>query len=212
MELLTKYFPSLTPEQTSRFEKLDRLYRYWNSKINVISRKDIEHLYEHHVLHSLSIVKKYPFAGGSTVLDAGTGGGFPGIPLAILFPDVTFSLIDATGKKIKVVEEIRQALDLSNIRTIHGRLEEHTGKYQCVTGRAISEFVAFVKLVSRHLVNVNSSEGPNGILYLKGGSVQDEKQHFPSLEITPLSEIFSEEYFITKKLIYLPAHSMKRQP
>jgi 16S rRNA (guanine527-N7)-methyltransferase len=205
MDVISKYFGDLTPEQLNQFAALDELYRSWNERINVISRKDIGELYTKHVLHSLSIAKFVRFANGSTVLDVGTGGGFPGIPLAILFPGVQFHLVDSIAKKIMVVSEVAHALGLANVNAWQARSEGMEGAYDFVVSRAVTAFPDFIKL-TRHLVGKRQQNAiPNGILYLKGGDFADELKPFGKRAfVTPLTDYFNEPFFETKKLIHLP--------
>ncbi len=200
---VTKYFPDLTPSQINKFEQLFDLYSFWNSKINVISRKDIDLLYEHHVLHSLGIAKVISFKATTQILDVGTGGGFPGIPLAILFNDSNFTLADSIGKKIKVVTEIAKALGLTNLEAIHQRAEQINKKFDFVVSRAVTEFPEFYNWVKTKFLHTSFNNLPNGILYLKGGNLKDEfgafynKAHFYDLK-----NYFTEEFFETKKVVY----------
>ena len=203
------HFPHLTPEQQERFAALDALYRDWNAKINVISRKDIDNLYEHHVLHSLGIAQVINFRSGTRVMDLGTGGGFPGIPLAILFPDVQFHLVDSIGKKIRVCNEVITALGLTNVTTQHARAEEI--KYQkgethfdFVVSRAVMPLADLVKAARPHIGHHHRNALPNGLIALKGGELEHEAAAVRTTKIiTPLSDFFPEEYFQTKKVIYV---------
>ncbi len=205
MELLQKYFPNLSPHQTGQFAELESLYHQWNEKINVISRKDIDELYIRHVLHSLAIAKIICFRAGTTVLDVGTGGGFPGIPLAILFPDTHFTLIDSIGKKITVVQEVANHLELSNVRAMKNRVQEITARFDFVVSRAVTAFPEFVRMVRKNVSPRAANALPNGIIYLKGGDFEEEMKPFrASAEIFEISKIFSEPFFETKKVIYLP--------
>ena len=201
--LISEYF-KLTNRQAEQFAQLDGLYRDWNSKINVISRKDIDNLYEHHVLHSLSIAKLLPFQPGTTILDVGTGGGFPGIPLAILFPECQFLLIDSIGKKIKVASEVSQALGLTNVTCKQERAEEEKQKFDFVISRAVMPLPDLVKLVRKNISNKHRNAVPNGLVVLKGGDLQEEIRPFKEAEITPCSTWFKGEWFDTKSVIYLP--------
>lgn len=204
LKILT-YFPNLTPEQLVRFEKMAPLYREWNEKINVISRKDIDSLYEKHILHALAIAKIITFRPGTRILDVGTGGGFPGIPLAILFPSTQFTLIDSIGKKIKVVQAVAEELDLKNVNAIHTRVQEVKEEFDFVISRAVTAFPDFVGLVRKNIARKPQNSRPNGIIYLKGGDFQDEISKFRNdIEVTEISNFFSEPYFETKKVIYLP--------
>ena len=205
MEQILKYFPNLTPTQKSQFEALYALYADWNSKINVISRKDIENLYEHHVLHSLAIAEIIHFQPGTTVLDVGTGGGFPGIPLAILFPEAQFVLIDSIGKKIKVGVEVSTAIGLKNITLKHLRIQEEKDKYDFVVSRAVMPLEDLVKLVQKNISKKQKNALPNGLICLKGGELQHEVLPYKNIaEMYEVSDYFSEEYFKTKKAVYVP--------
>lgn len=202
---ILSYFPELTVEQQQQFEQLDALYRDWNAKINVISRKDIDQLYEHHVLHSLAIAKVINFRPDTEILDFGTGGGFPGIPLAILFPKCRFTLIDGTGKKIRVAQEISQAIGLKNCTPKHLRGEDEKGKYDFVVSRAVMPLPDLVKIVRKNISSTQRNALPNGVLCLKGGNLQAELMPFRRVvETTEISTFFSEEWFKEKNIIYLP--------
>ena len=202
--LIADYF-KLTDRQAEQFAQLDALYRDWNSKINVISRKDIDNLYEHHVLHSLAIAKWIPFMPGTTIMDVGTGGGFPGIPLAILFPECQFLLIDSIGKKIKVASEIAQALGLTNVTCKQERAEEEKQKFDFVVSRAVMPLPDLVKLVRKNVSNKHKNAIPNGLIVLKGGDLKAELAPFQkTAEVTPCSDYFRGEWFLGKQLIYLP--------
>ena len=204
MEILLKYFPELTPEQHQQFAALRDLYTDWNSKINLISRKDIECLYEHHVLHSLALARIINFAKNTKILDVGTGGGFPGIPLAILFPSCNFHLVDSIGKKIKVVENVSQAIGLSNVKAEQARVENLSEKYDFVVSRAVTTFPELVKWTRKLVRPGGLNTLPNGFLYLKGGDFEDEIKPFGSkIRIFNISDFFTGEYFETKKIIYL---------
>ena len=204
-ELILKYFPELTEEQQRQFDMLDALYRDWNAKINVISRKDIDQLYEHHVLHSLAIAKTIRFRPGTQILDFGTGGGFPGIPLAILFPDCRFKLIDGTGKKIRVAQEVSDAIGLKNCHPEHLRGEDEKGKYDFVVSRAVMPLPDLVKIVRKNIAKTQQNALPNGIICLKGGDLQAEIRPFHKIvETTDISTFFKEEWFKEKHVIYLP--------
>ncbi|MDP2115520.1 MAG: 16S rRNA (guanine(527)-N(7))-methyltransferase RsmG [Bacteroidota bacterium] len=204
MDIIRKYFPDLTDQQLSDFARLGSLYEEWNSKINVISRKDIEQLYERHILHSLAIAKIIQFKPGTTVLDVGTGGGFPGIPLAILFPEVSFLLIDSIAKKIKVVTEVSTALNLLNVKAEHQRVEEVKQKFDFVVSRAVTAFPRFVEMVRTKVSSQSKNTLPNGILYLKGGDFEDEISPFgKQVMVYDLQNYFREEFFETKRLIHL---------
>lgn len=204
MDRIRAYFPDLSPDQLEKFEQLDMLYKDWNTKINVISRKDIDQLYLHHVLHSIGIAKVQPFLPGSSVLDVGTGGGFPGIPLAILFPETQFFLIDAIGKKIKVVNEVATALDLKNVKAEHIRAEKVKDRFDFIVSRAVTNMPDFVKWVRKKVKKESKHELRNGILYLKGGNLDEELQLFKSVQQFELSNYFKEDFFETKKVVYLP--------
>jgi 16S rRNA (guanine527-N7)-methyltransferase len=204
IETVTKYFPDLTSQQLDQLGRLGSLYEEWNAQINVISRKDIEQLYERHVLHSLAIAKVIRFSSGTTILDVGTGGGFPGIPLAIMFPETTFLLIDSIGKKIKVVSEVASALNLSNVTALHIRVEEVKQKFDFVISRAVTAFPRFVTLVRTKIANENNNSLANGILYLKGGDFEEEIKPFrKQIQVYELRSFFQEEFFETKKLIHM---------
>ncbi|BBE17204.1 rRNA small subunit 7-methylguanosine methyltransferase GidB [Aquipluma nitroreducens] len=204
MEILTKYFPDLTDQQMDQFGRLGALYEEWNAQINVISRKDIEQLYERHVLHSLAIAKVIQFNPQTTVLDVGTGGGFPGIPLAILFPETSFMLIDSIGKKIKVVNEVASALGLTNVTAEHIRVEEVKQKFDFVVSRAVTAFPRFVSMVQTKVASQSKNDLPNGILYLKGGDFDEEIEPFrKQIEVYELQSFFQEEFFETKRLIHM---------
>ncbi|MBR2291790.1 MAG: 16S rRNA (guanine(527)-N(7))-methyltransferase RsmG [Prevotella sp.] len=205
IELITRYFPDLTDEQQRQFAALDGLYREWNEKINVISRKDIDNLYEHHVLHSLAIAKTIRFRSGTRILDFGTGGGFPGIPLAILFPECQFKLIDGTGKKIRVAQEVCQSIGLKNCQPEHLRGEEEKGHYDFIVSRAVMPLPDLVKIVRKNIAKEQHNALPNGILCLKGGDLQAEIRPFHKIvETTDISNFFAEEWFREKHVIYLP--------
>ena len=205
MELIQKYFPALTERQVRQFAALDALYRDWNEKINVISRKDIGNLYLHHVLHSMAIGRFIHFKPGTEVLDFGTGGGFPGIPLAILFPECRFTLIDGTGKKIRVAQEVCQAIGLENCTPIHRRGEDERGHYEFVVSRAVMPLPELVKMVRKNISKKQRNALPNGVICLKGGDVQAEVQPFCRIaEVSEVRQWFSEEWFKEKHCIYLP--------
>ena len=205
MELILKYFPNLTEKQKEQMAALKDLYTDWNTKINVISRKDIDNLYEHHVLHSLAIMKALRFKAGSNVLDFGTGGGFPGIPLAIMMPDVNFKLIDGTGKKIRVVEEVASAIRLENVTAEHLRGEDEKGKYDFVVSRAVMPLPDLVKIVKKNISQKQHNAMLNGVLVLKGGNVDAEIHPYrKNVEVSPISNWFEEEWFKEKNVIYLP--------
>jgi len=205
MELIRKYFPNLTPTQLLQFEQLYDLYFDWNSKINVISRKDIENLYTHHVLHSLVIAQVIHFKADTTILDVGTGGGFPGIPLAILFPEVQFTLIDSIGKKIKVGTEVSKAIGLKNIVLKHLRVQEEKGKFDFVVSRAVMPLDDLVKLVKKNIKKEGKNALPNGLICLKGGELQHEILPYKNIADTyDVYEFFKEEFFKTKKVVFVP--------
>lgn len=205
MEIIKKYYPNLTEHQEQQMAALGVLYPEWNSKINVISRKDIENLYEHHILHSLAIARVLRFRSGTSILDIGTGGGFPGIPLAIMFPECHFTLIDSIGKKIKVAQEIATAIGLDNVSFKQLRAEEEKGKYDFVVSRAVMPLPELVKLILKNISREQHNALPNGLICLKGGELYKETRPFKNIaEVVSLSEFFSEEYFKTKKAVYIP--------
>ena len=204
MQILNKYFPNLTEIQTQHFKQLESLYTEWNAKINVISRKDIAALYERHVLHSLGIAKVQPFNPGARVLDVGTGGGFPGIPLAILFPETEFYLVDSIGKKIKVVEEVSAALGLKNVKAAHIRAEKVKGEFDFIVSRAVTTMPDFVKWVRKKVAKKQQHSLKNGILYLKGGDLTEELSLYSSASLYELAAFFEEDFFETKKVVHLP--------
>lgn len=205
MDSIIKYFPTITDEQRHRYEQLFELYKDWNSKINVISRKDIDNLYEHHVLHSLAIAKALRFKDGTKIMDFGCGGGFPGIPLAIMFPECQFKLIDGTGKKIRVCQEIASAIGLKNVVAEHLRGEEEKGKFDFIVSRAVMPLPDMVKIVRKNVSKEQHNAMPNGIFCLKGGNLNAEIHPFKNIvEQTELSSFFDEEWFKEKHLIYLP--------
>ena len=204
MEQILHYFPTLTEKQKEQFAALDALYRDWNAKINVISRKDIDNLYEHHILHSLGIAKVIRFRPGSSVLDIGTGGGFPGIPLAILFPEVKFHLLDSIGKKVKVAQAIAEAIGLENVRCSHRNVMEDKEKYDFVVSRAVMQMSDLVKLIRKNVHHEQKNSLPNGVICLKGGDIQSEMRPFKHCcEVWPLYTYFEEEFFETKKVAYV---------
>lgn len=203
-EIIAKYFPELTSKQKEQFSMLDALYRDWNTKINVISRKDIDNLYEHHVLHSLGIAKVICFRPGTAILDIGTGGGFPGIPLAILFPECKFKLIDSIGKKIRVAQAVAEAIGLENVTIEHRNVVEEKQKYDFVVSRAVMNASDLVKLVRKNVHHTQSNSLPNGLICLKGGDVTEEMKPFAKTsEVWNLSTFFEEEFFETKKVTYI---------
>lgn len=227
MQLINHYFPTLTDAQREQFAALDALYHDWNAKINVISRKDIDHLYEHHVLHSLAIAEIIQFRPGTRVMDLGTGGGFPGIPLAIMFPEVQFHLVDSIGKKIRVCNEVIQALGLTNVTTQHARVEEVRyvksakklkkdeapaategllpARFHFIVSRAVMPLADLVRIARPHIAQQQLNALPNGLIALKGGELEHEANAVRGTKlITPLSDFFSEEYFTTKKVVYVP--------
>lgn len=205
MEQILKYFPELTEKQKMQYSALFELYKDWNSKINVISRKDIDNLYEHHVLHSLAIAKALQFKDGTKILDFGCGGGFPGIPMAIKFPECEFKLIDGTGKKIRVCQEISNAIGLTNVNAEHLRGEDEKDKFDFIISRAVMPLPDMVKIVRKNVSKVQRNAMPNGIFCLKGGDLQAETNPFRRIvEITDLSSWFTEEWFKQKHLVYLP--------
>ncbi|HBB08359.1 MAG TPA: 16S rRNA (guanine(527)-N(7))-methyltransferase RsmG [Bacteroides sp.] len=205
MDIILKYFPRLTDRQKSQFEALYDLYADWNSKINVISRKDIGNLYEHHVLHSLAIARLIHFQPDTRVMDLGTGGGFPGIPLAIMFPDCQFHLVDSIGKKIKVATEVASAVGLENVTLCHERAEEEKGLFDFVVSRAVMPLADLLKIVRKNISKEQKNAYPNGLICLKGGELQHEVMPFKKqAEVIALSDWFEEEYFTTKKVVYVP--------
>lgn len=204
MEQIRHYFPELTATQIEQLSQLDALYHDWNAKINVISRKDIDNLYEHHVLHSMSIAKAIRFKPGTEIMDLGTGGGFPGIPLAILFPECHFHLVDSIGKKIKVCTEVAQAIGLTNVSFRHCRAEEEKALFDFVVSRAVMPLADLVKIIRKNIRKENHNALPNGLLCLKGGELENEIQPFKHRAVvTPLEDFYKEEFFKTKKLVYV---------
>ena len=204
MEQIRHYFPELTPIQIEQLSQLDSLYHDWNSKIKVISRKDIDNLYEHHVLHSMSIAKAIRFKPGTEIMDLGTGGGFPGIPLAILFPECHFHLVDSIGKKIKVCTEVAKEIGLSNVTFRHCRAEEEKALFDFVVSRAVMPLADLVKIIRKNIKKENHNALPNGLLCLKGGELENEIQPFRHhAMITSLDDFYEEEFFKTKKLVYV---------
>lgn len=204
MELILKYFPNLTTEQIQQFEALEGLYKDWNSKINVISRKDIEELYLKHVLHSLGIAKVINFAPNSSILDVGTGGGFPGVPLAILFPECQFHLVDSINKKLKVINAVCDGIGLTNVRTTHSRVEALDQTYDFIVSRAVTAMPEFTSWVKGKIAKTQKNDLKNGILYLKGGDLTEELKPYKTAKAFLLSDYFDEPFFETKKVIYLP--------
>ena len=204
MDIILKYFTSLSSTQREQLGKLGTLYPEWNEKINVISRKDIDNLYPNHILHSLGIAKYYDIVPGSRVLDFGTGGGFPGIPLAILFPEVKFHLVDRIGKKLKVVEDIVEQLGLKNVTVQHGDIKEVKGKFDFVVSRAVMPLNEMVPLLRKLIAKEMKNATPNGIICLKGGDLTNEIKGYKDVIVDNLSTCFSEPFFETKKVIYLP--------
>jgi 16S rRNA (guanine527-N7)-methyltransferase len=201
--VIEKYFPNLTEKQYQQFAMLPDLYADWNEKINVISRKDIENITEKHILHSLAIAKIIQFKPGTKILDVGTGGGFPGIPLAIMFPDCEFHLVDSIAKKIKVVSEISKAIGLTNVKAEQARAENLKGKYDFVVSRAVTAFPEFLSWIKKNISKENINELPNGILYLKGGDLSDELRGFErQITIFDIPNYFEEDFFETKKVVY----------
>lgn len=205
MEQIQKYFPDLTERQRAQFAALYALYTDWNSKINVISRKDIENLYEHHVLHSLGIARVIRFTPGTRIMDLGTGGGFPGIPLAILFPEVHFHLVDSIGKKVRVATEIALAIGLQNVTTRHCRAEEEKQLFDFVVSRAVMPLTDLLKIIRKNIAQEGHNALPNGLICLKGGELERETMPVKNrVQITDLKDYFSEEFFETKKVVYVP--------
>ena len=205
MELIKKYFPNLTEVQEKQFADLYDLYIDWNSKINVISRKDIENLYEYHVLHSLGIAKYTTFAPGTTVMDLGTGGGFPGIPLAILFPETKFHLVDSIGKKIRVATEVANSIGLKNVTFRHCRAEEEKQKFDYVVSRAVMPLTDLLKIIRKHISTEQRNALPNGLICLKGGELDKEVMPVKhKVDFFDLKNVFEEEFFETKKVVYVP--------
>lgn len=205
MDILLHYFPNLTETQKQQFAALYDLYVDWNSKINVISRKDIQNLYVHHVLHSLGIAKVVNFRSGSRILDVGTGGGFPGVPLAIFFPECHFMLVDSIGKKVRVATEVSNAIGLKNIEFKHCRAEEEKGKYDFVVSRAVMPLGDLIKIIRKNISTEQRNSLPNGIICLKGGELEGEVHQFKKYaEIDDLKSFFNEEFFDTKKIVYVP--------
>lgn len=206
MQIISRYFPDLTKKQIEQFSQLEELYTFWNEQINVISRKDTENFYERHVLHSLGIAKVLQFADGSEILDIGTGGGFPGIPLAILFPNCKFTLVDSIGKKVKVATEVAAAIGLTNVVAIHERAEKIPGKFDFIVSRAVTDMSSFLRWTRGKLKKEHKNKLKNGILYLKGGDLSEEmKPVKQKSKIFILQKYFKEEFFETKKVVYVKA-------
>lgn len=204
MELLLKYFNQLSENQKIQFQDLQQLYQDWNLKINLVSRNDIDELYLRHVLHSLAIAKVQPFLPGAKVLDVGTGGGFPGIPLAIMFPETHFHLVDSIGKKIKVVEDVVKGLNLQNVKTTNARVETVKGQYDFIVSRAVAPMETFVHWVKGRVAKKSNHELQNGVLYLKGGDLTEELALYKKATVYPLTDYFDEDFFETKSLVHLP--------
>lgn len=204
-DIISYYFPGISPKQKDQFEELDTLYRFWNARINLISRKDIDMLYLHHILHSLAIARVISFLPGEKILDVGTGGGFPGIPLAILFPESDFHLVDSIGKKIKVVQEVSAASGLKNVKATHARAEQIDEKFNFVVSRAVTKLYDFHPWVKGKFLKESRNALQNGILYLKGGDLDEEiRESKLKAELIPLSDYFTEDYFETKYVVYIP--------
>ncbi len=204
MELILKYFPELTETQINQFEALEGLYTDWNAKINVVSRKDIDELYLRHVLHSLAIAKVIQFKDDSTILDVGTGGGFPGVPLAIMFPNCQFHLVDSINKKLNVINAVCEALEITNIKTTHSRVEAIDETFDFIVSRAVTAMPEFTKWVKGKIEKRQQNDLKNGILYLKGGDLTEELRQYTNVKAFLLSDYFEEDFFETKKVIYLP--------
>ncbi|MGC6432324.1 MAG: 16S rRNA (guanine(527)-N(7))-methyltransferase RsmG [Jejuia sp.] len=204
MDLILEYFSNLTEDQVFKFQKLEHLYKDWNLKINVVSRKDIDELYLRHVLHSLAIAKVIRFKDGTEIMDVGTGGGFPGIPLAIMFPNCNFHLVDSIAKKLKVVNEVAEGLELSNVRTTHTRVEDIDETYDFIVSRAVAAMPTFVHWTKGKIAKKQKNDLKNGILYLKGGDLSEELQNYTTTTIYNLRDFYQEDFFETKKLVHLP--------
>jgi|SRR5690554_82114 len=204
MDTILKHFPELSKKQEQQFQLMGSLYKDWNQKINVVSRKDIDELYLRHVLHSLGVAKVQSFLPGSKILDVGTGGGFPGIPLAILYPEVDFHLVDSIGKKIKVVEEVVEGLQLKNVKATNARVEGVSGNYDFIVSRAVAQMETFVHWVKGKIAKNSVHELKNGILYLKGGDLTEELKVYTTATIYPLKDYFEDEFFDTKSVVHLP--------
>ena len=205
MKLIQKYFSDLSKDQLIQFEKLESLYKYWNSKINVISRKDISSLYLRHVLHSLAIAKFIQFTSGTHIIDVGTGGGFPGIPLAILFPDVKFHLVDSTEKKVGVVDAVSKELSLKNVTTQCKRVEDMDDKFDFILARAVADMSTILKWTENNISANSNNVVPNGIIALKGGDLEKQLKRIKNKKIVAINDYFDDHYFINKKLVYIPA-------
>ncbi len=204
MELILKYFPNLTQDQIEKFTKLEALYQDWNLKINVVSRKDIDELYMRHVLHSLAIAKVLEFKDGSNIMDVGTGGGFPGVPLAILFPECQFHLVDSIAKKLKVVNEVVEGLGITNVKTTHTRVEEIDETCDFIVSRAVAAMPTFVHWVKGKIKKTSNHDLKNGILYLKGGDLSEELKDYRTATLYNLSDFYTEDFYETKKVVHLP--------
>jgi 16S rRNA (guanine527-N7)-methyltransferase len=204
MELILKYFPNLTDDQIEKFSKLEALYKDWNLKINVVSRKDIDELYLRHVLHSLAIAKVIQFKDGSNLMDVGTGGGFPGVPLAILFPECKFHLVDSINKKLNVVREVVAGCDLQNVKVTHTRVEDIKDHYDFILSRAVAAMPTFVHWVKGKITKDNKHDLRNGILYLKGGDLSEELKDYQTTTIYDITKFYDEDFFETKKVVHLP--------
>ncbi|WP_034062163.1 16S rRNA (guanine(527)-N(7))-methyltransferase RsmG [Lacinutrix jangbogonensis] len=203
MQLILKYFPNLTEDQIEKFKKLEALYQDWNLKINVVSRKDIDELYLRHVLHSLAIAKVIDFKDDTNILDVGTGGGFPGIPLAILYPECNFHLVDSIAKKLKVVNDVVEGLGLENVKTTHSRVEDIKGTYDFIVSRAVAAMPTFVHWIKGKVSKHQNHDLKNGILYLKGGDLSEELQGYKKAAIYNISDFYTEDFYDTKKVVHL---------
>lgn len=204
MELILKYFPDLTEKQIEQFTALENLYKDWNLKINVVSRKDIDELYLRHVLHSLAIAKVINFKDGSSMMDVGTGGGFPGIPLAILFPNCQFHLVDSINKKLNVVREVVAGLNLENVKVTHTRVEDVDETYDFIVSRAVAAMPTFVRWVKGKIAKAQKNDLKNGIIYLKGGDLTEELKDYQTITTYNISDFYDEDFFETKKVVHLP--------
>ncbi len=209
LEVLLKYFPELSTLQREQFSKMGPLYQEWNEKINLVSRKDIGEIYTRHILHSLGIAQIINFKAETTVLDVGTGGGFPGIPLAVMFPNVKFHLVDSIGKKIKVVQAVADALGLQNVEATHTRVQDLKHSYDFVVSRAVTNMSDFAKMINRRIEKKGNNKLRNGVIYLKGGALALELAPFNAVRIWELSQYFEEEYFETKKIVHIPYFGLK---